>query len=153
MAKLFKSTVLAVLLSLLTSVAHAQATTSIHGRVVEMRGYIMHGLIVTARNNATGREYQAISDDNGFFNFESLEPGKTTEVELLALPVQSSGNDAVDKFIASSEAHGGSYPAGNISYLNVSDSLDMYLMWVYFGILILLSVYGIYRYRLVYLFL
>ncbi len=136
----------------------------------------MHGLTVIARNNATGLEYKSISDDNGFFSFEGLEPGsyglnsqcegsqdifghakveagKTTEVELLAIPVQSSGNDAVDKFIASSEARGGSYPAGNISYLNVSDSLDMYLMWVYFGILILLSVYGVYRYRLVYLFL
>ncbi|MGA9771315.1 MAG: glycosyltransferase [Blastocatellia bacterium] len=176
MAKSFKSAALAVLLSLLASGAYAQAPASIHGRVVEMRGYIMHGLTVTARNNTTGREYQAISDDNGFFSFENLEPGsyalnsqcegsqdivgharveagKTTEVELLALPVQPTGSDAIDKFIASSEAHGGSYPAGNISYLNVSDSLDMYLMFVYFGILILLSVYGVYRYRLVYLFL
>ncbi|MGH9760848.1 MAG: cellulose synthase family protein, partial [Blastocatellia bacterium] len=48
---------------------------------------------------------------------------------------------------------GGRYPAGNISYLNTSDSTDLDFMWVYFGILILLSIYGIYRYRLVYLFL
>src|SRR5438270_12820344 len=50
-------------------------------------------------------------------------------------------------------ANGGRYPAGNLSYLNVNDWLDLYLMWVYFGILGLLSIYGVYRYRLVYLFL
>src|SRR5204863_2433379 len=34
-----------------------------------------------------------------------------------------------------------------------NDALDLYFMWVYFLILGLLSVYGVYRYRLVYLFL
>ena len=74
-------------------------------------------------------------------------------MELLAFPLFDSGNTAIDKYIASSEAQGGRYPAGNISYLNVNDALDLYFMWVYFLILGLLSVYGVYRYRLVYLFL
>jgi len=82
-----------------------------------------------------------------------VEPGKTAQISLLALPLAETGNIAVDKFIASSTLHGGSYPAGNISYLNVNDALDIYFMIVYFGILALLSVYGVYRYRLVYLFL
>ena len=136
----------------------------------------MHGLTVKARNSATGEIHQATSDEKGAFLFENLEPGrylldsscpgveqilgtaqvesgKSVEIELLALPVRQTGNRAIDKFIASSEAQGGSYAAGNISYLNVNDWLDIYFMCAYFGILALLSVYGVYRYRLVYLFL
>jgi cellulose synthase/poly-beta-1,6-N-acetylglucosamine synthase-like glycosyltransferase len=80
-------------------------------------------------------------------------PGKTAQLEILAMPLAETGNIAVDKFVASSSIQGGRYPGGNISYLNINDSLDIYFMIVYFGILGLLSVYGIYRYRLVYLFL
>jgi cellulose synthase/poly-beta-1,6-N-acetylglucosamine synthase-like glycosyltransferase len=80
-------------------------------------------------------------------------PGKTAQLEMLAMPLPDTGNVAVDKFVASSIVQGGSYPGGNISYLNINDSLDLYFMIVYFGILGLLSVYGVYRYRLVYLFL
>jgi cellulose synthase/poly-beta-1,6-N-acetylglucosamine synthase-like glycosyltransferase len=80
-------------------------------------------------------------------------PGKTAQPEMLAMPLPDTGNTAVDKFVASSVIQGGSYPGGNISYLNINDSLDIYFMIVYFGILGLLSVYGVYRYRLVYLFL
>jgi cellulose synthase/poly-beta-1,6-N-acetylglucosamine synthase-like glycosyltransferase len=82
-----------------------------------------------------------------------VETGKTAAVELLALPLSETGNASIDKYVRSSWAQGGSYPAGNISYLNVNDALDIYFMCVYFGILGLLSVYGVYRYRLVYLFL
>jgi len=122
------------------------------------------------------RHIGLVTDANADFSFENLEPGryliasecegvdhiigavvvepgKTAQVSLLALPLAETGNIAVDKFIASSTLHGGSYPAGNISYLNVNDALDIYFMIVYFGILALLSVYGVYRYRLVYLFL
>ncbi|MEK6410842.1 MAG: glycosyltransferase, partial [Acidobacteriota bacterium] len=122
------------------------------------------------------RQLRLITDGIASFSFDNLEPGryvlasacpgedrilgsavveagKTTEVELLAFPLIETGNVAVDKSIASSEPQGGRYPAGNISYLNVNDTLDIYFMWVYFGILGLLSVYGFYRYRLVYLFL
>jgi cellulose synthase/poly-beta-1,6-N-acetylglucosamine synthase-like glycosyltransferase len=82
-----------------------------------------------------------------------VAPGKTAQLEMLAMPLPDTGNIAVDKYVASSIIQGGSYPAGNISYLNINDSLDIYFMIVYFGILGLLSVYGVYRYRLVYLFL
>ena len=76
MTKLFKSTLLAALFSLLISAAYAeQAPVSIRGKITEFRGYVMYGLTVTARDNSTGREYQAVSDDKGFFSFEGLEPG------------------------------------------------------------------------------
>jgi cellulose synthase/poly-beta-1,6-N-acetylglucosamine synthase-like glycosyltransferase len=136
----------------------------------------MAGLTVRARNNSTGKEYETTSDEKGSFSFDGLEPGRyvlvsecegldrilgsalvepsqTAQIELLALPLTETGNTAVDKFIASSGPQGGRYPGGNISYLNVNDALDLYFMWAYFLILALLSVYGVYRYRLVYLFL
>ena len=176
MTKLFKSALVVALFSLLPAFARAEGPGSIRGKIKEVRGYVMHGLTVKAHNNATGKLYEATSDEKGAFAFENLEPGryvldsscpgvepilgaaevsggKAAEVELLALPVREAGSRAIDKFVASSEAQGGSYPAGNISYLNVNDWLDIYLMWAYFGILGLLSVYGVYRYRLVYLFL
>ncbi|HKP86018.1 MAG TPA: glycosyltransferase, partial [Blastocatellia bacterium] len=173
MMKLFK---LVAMFSLLAATARAEAPGSIQGKIREVRGYVMHGLTVKARNSTTEKLYQATSDEKGAFIFENLEPGrytldsscpgvepivcsaqvsagKSSEVELLALPVREAGSRAIDKFILSSAAQGGAYPAGNISYLNVNDSLDIYFMWAYFGILGLLSVYGVYRYRLVYLFL
>jgi cellulose synthase/poly-beta-1,6-N-acetylglucosamine synthase-like glycosyltransferase len=176
MTKLFNSALLAALFLLSVAFAHAEAPGSIHGKISEVRGYVMHGLTVKAHNNATGKLYETTSDDKGAFVFENLEPGryildsscpgvesilgaaqvdaeKRAEIELLALPVRDTGSRPIDKFTASSEAQGGGYPAGNISYLNVNDWLDIYLMGAYFGILGLLSVYGVYRYRLVYLFL
>jgi cellulose synthase/poly-beta-1,6-N-acetylglucosamine synthase-like glycosyltransferase len=173
---LLRPTLLAILLFVFISPAQAAGERAIQGRITEVRGYIMTGLTVTARNASTGKEYQTTSDSTGAFFFDSLEPGryvlasecigvdrilgssvveagKTAQIELLALPLADTGNIAVDKFIASSAPQGGAYPAGNISYLNVNDALDIYFMAVYFGILGLLSVYGVYRYRLVYLFL
>jgi cellulose synthase/poly-beta-1,6-N-acetylglucosamine synthase-like glycosyltransferase len=157
--------------------AYAQATGSVRGNVVDVRGDSTAWMYITVRNTETGREYHQSADQKGAFAFEGLEPGryviitsrpgierilrevtvepgKSAQVELVAYPQSpASGTDDMDKFIASSEAQGGSYPAGNISYLNVNDTLDFYLMAAYFAILALLSVYGIYRYRLVYLFL
>jgi cellulose synthase/poly-beta-1,6-N-acetylglucosamine synthase-like glycosyltransferase len=173
---LLRPTLLGILLFVFISPAQAAGGRSIQGKITEVRGYIMTGLTVTARNTSTGKEYQTTSDSTGAFFFDNLEPGryvlasecigvdrilgssvvepgKTAQVELLALPLADTGNIAVDKFIASSAPQGGAYPAGNISYLNVNDALDIYFMAVYFGILGLLSVYGVYRYRLVYLFL
>jgi len=46
---------------------------------------------------------------------------------------------------------GGARP--NISYLYRADVFDWIVMGTYFGILLLLSIYGFYRFRLVYLFL
>jgi cellulose synthase/poly-beta-1,6-N-acetylglucosamine synthase-like glycosyltransferase len=176
MKKLIRSTFPVVFILSLAGLVHAANEPSIQGKIVEVRGYIMTGLTVKARDKATGREYETVTDPKGAFSFESLEPGsyvlasecsgldriigsvaveagKTAQVELLAQPLAETGNTAIDKFVASSSIHGGRYPGGNISYLNVNDALDIYFMWVYFGILGLLSVYGVYRYRLVYLFL
>jgi cellulose synthase/poly-beta-1,6-N-acetylglucosamine synthase-like glycosyltransferase len=165
-----------IVVFLLSAAAFAQATGSLHGIITEHRGYVMYGLTVFARNLATGEEQKAVSDDKANFRFDSLPPGdyllyadcknverifgnatitsgKTAEVELIAMATRPTGNAAVDKHIASSENEGGSYPAGNISYLNVNDAMDYWFMAVYFGILGLLSCYGIYRYRMIYLFL
>ena len=165
-----------ILLSLLSAAAFAQASGSLHGIITEHRGYVMYGLTVFARNLATGEERKAVADDKANFRFDNLTPGsyllyadcqnverifgnatiesgKTAEVELIAMATRPTGNSAVDKHIASSENEGGSYPAGNISYLNVNDTMDYWFMAVYFGILGLLSCYGIYRYRMIYLFM
>jgi cellulose synthase/poly-beta-1,6-N-acetylglucosamine synthase-like glycosyltransferase len=53
-----------------------------------------------------------------------------------------------EKFVESM----GRYPDGNISYLYASDTLDALVMGAYFGILLLLAVYGFYRLRVTYLF-
>lgn len=176
MKKLFRLALVGMLLYSLAGLARAENHASIRGTIVEKRGYTMTGLMVVARNQSTGKQYETTSDETGAFSFATVEPGryvlasecpgedrilgsavvvagKTTNVELLALPLPETGNGAVDKFIASSLRQGGGYPAGNISYLNVNDALDTYFMFAYFGILGLLSVYGIYRYRLIYLFL
>ena len=199
MTKLLRLTLLGVIVSALPGLCRAETPASIRGKIIDKRGYVMAGLTVRARNNATGTEYQTtsepgretadsrdgldslrqlglINDGTAVFSFEGLEPGryvlvsecpgmdrilgsavveagKTAQVELLALPLTETGNTTVDKYVASSVPQGGRYPAGNISYLNVNDALDLYFMWVYFLILGLLSVYGVYRYRLVYLFL
>jgi len=75
MKRLFKTALVAALLSLPVSAVRAEATASIQGKIIELRGYIMQGLTVTARNNETKREYKTISDEKGFFRFEDLEPG------------------------------------------------------------------------------
>jgi len=161
----------------ISSAAYAQATGSLRGAVIDVRGDSTAWMYITVRNTETGREYNQSADAKGAFAFEGLEPGryvvitsrpgieriirevtiepgKSAQVELVGYPAQgTTGTTDVDKFIASSEAQGGRYPAGNISYLNVNDTLDIYLMAAYFAILFLLSVYGVYRYRLVYLFL
>jgi len=152
------------------------ATASLSGRIVDLRGAKAAWVIVTARDVDTGREYEAKTDESGAFAFEGLEAGRyvltceypgieriikqvrvgdrpVTEVELLALPLNETGNTAIDKHVGSSGAQGGRYPAGNISYLNLNDALDVYFMVAYFGILGLLSLYGVYRYRMTYLFL
>jgi cellulose synthase/poly-beta-1,6-N-acetylglucosamine synthase-like glycosyltransferase len=177
MNRLFSSAALAAFcLTLLILPAKGETPGSIQGRITDPREYIMAGLAVDARNVANGHRYQVYSDTKGTFSFSGVqpgsyvvtselaglermihlvevEPGLTAEIELVALELLPTGNIAIDKFMASFESHGGRYPAGNISYLNVNDSVDIYLMVIYFGILGLLSAYGVYRYRMVYLFL
>src|SRR5712692_1327675 len=133
MTKLLRPTLLGIFLSVLAGPAHAENQASIQGTITEKRGYIMAGLSVMARNNSTGKEYETTSDATGAFSFDTVEPGryvlasdcpgedrilgsavveagKTTQVELLALPLTETGNVAVDKFIASSAPQGGRYP-------------------------------------------
>ena len=154
----------------------AQSQQSIQGRIIEVRGYRMSGLMVNALDRETGQKYETYTDDNGSFTFNPVQPGRyvlsaecpgiqqvisavnvspgqKTEVDMIALAFAPTGNVNVDKFIASMAAQGGRYPSGNMSYLNASDDLDIYFMLIYFGILGLLSAYGAYRYRLIYIFL
>jgi cellulose synthase/poly-beta-1,6-N-acetylglucosamine synthase-like glycosyltransferase len=164
-------------MTLLSVASLASSTGSLRGKITDPRGYVMYGLGVVARNQTSdGMPIYATADNKGEFAFDNLEPGnylltaeaqyiepiignvnveadKLSETELLALEIRPTGNTAVDKMIASMEINNGSYPAGNISYLNLNDALDNYLMVIYFGILGLLSCYGIYRYRMIYLFL
>jgi len=58
----------------------ADAPPSIQGKIVEVRGYAMHGLTLRARNNFSGAEYETISDDKGSFTLSGLEPGRYTLV-------------------------------------------------------------------------
>jgi cellulose synthase/poly-beta-1,6-N-acetylglucosamine synthase-like glycosyltransferase len=157
--------------------AKAYSQASLQGSIVDPSGfYSTAGLTITATGRATGNHYQTTSDASGTFAFANIEPdayilvaqrqgleriiaavrvgsGKVATIEMLAFGLRPTGNLAIDKHIKSSLLQGGRYPAGNISYLNISDELDLYFMIVYFGILGVLSLYGIYRYRIVYLFL
>jgi cellulose synthase/poly-beta-1,6-N-acetylglucosamine synthase-like glycosyltransferase len=158
-------------------VASDSSSSTIYGRIFDPRGYQMSGSTVVALAKSSGAQFQSTSDDDGVFKFEGLppdryviytenpgyeraiaitetSPGQIAAVELTALAMALiDEKSSVKRFILSSEAQGGWYPGGNISYLNVNDDVDSYFMIVYFGILTLLSFYGIYRYRLVYLFL
>src|SRR5689334_9313621 len=59
----------------LSAVASAAGEGAIHGRITEVRGYLMHDLTVTARNNATGQSVETRTDARGFFQFDHLEAG------------------------------------------------------------------------------
>jgi cellulose synthase/poly-beta-1,6-N-acetylglucosamine synthase-like glycosyltransferase len=148
----------------------------IDGVILDLRGYKMTGLTVTAIGRFKANRYQVTTDAEGGFVFNDVqpdrytlvadcpgveriiysvvvEPGHNSSLEMLALAERETGNVAVDKHLASSWLRGGRYPEGNLSYLNLNDNLDLYFMLIYFGILIILSLYGVYRYRLIYQFL
>jgi cellulose synthase/poly-beta-1,6-N-acetylglucosamine synthase-like glycosyltransferase len=153
-----------------------QPAGRIEGEVLDKRGYKMGGLTVTALGTARGNRYHATTDGEGGFVFDEVQPdhytlytdcpgiervvesvvveaGLDAWVLMLALAERDTGNTAVDKHLRSSALRGGPYPSGNISYLNLNDRVDHYFMFIYFGILVILSLYGVYRYRLVYQFL
>jgi cellulose synthase/poly-beta-1,6-N-acetylglucosamine synthase-like glycosyltransferase len=156
---------------------YSQTTSAIRGRIIDpARGYRLTGLTVTATGWNSGNQYQTTSDDVGAFFFDQIEPdtytissecpglertlstadarpGAASSVELVALALPVFDRSNLTKYILSTSGQGGRYPAGNISYLNVNDQVDIYFMVAYFGILALLSIYGVYRYRMVYLFL
>ena len=161
----------------LSAVVYCNTPSLIRGRVIDpARGYRLSGLAVNAVGWTSGKEYQTTSDNVGAFFFDQVEPdtytiysdcpgleravsrvdaapGQASSVELVALALAQFDRSNLSKYILSQAAQGGRYPAGNISYLNSNDDVDTYFMAAYFGILILLSIYGAYRYRLVYLFL
>lgn len=176
MMKLFRSALAAMFFSIVLAFAAQAQTNSIRGTINDVRGYTLPWLFIHARNIATGEVHETKSDAGGAFAFDNLEPGNyiittqtpgierviepvkvergaTATIDMLGQPLRLRGKDSIDKFIASSSAQGGRYPAGNISYLNINDALDLYFIWAYFGILGLLSAYGFYRYRLIYVFL
>lgn len=148
----------------------------ISGTIIDPRGYQMAGLTVTAVGESGGLSYRVVSEADGSFTFPAVqpgsyvlysdcpglerviasvnaEPGNPVSVDMLALAQRPTGNDSIDKHILSGWSQGGRYPGGNISYLNINDDVDYYFMGIYFGILGVLSLYGVYRFKLVYLFL
>src|SRR5215471_18984223 len=161
----------------LSAAVYCNTPSLIRGRIIDpARGYQLSGLTVNAVGWTSGREYTTTSDDVGAFFFNQVEPdtytissecpglekaisradarsGQVCSVELVAVALAQFDRSNLSKYILSQAAQGGRYPAGNISYLNSNDDVDTYFMAAYFGILILLSIYGAYRYRLVYLFL
>src|SRR6185503_12564319 len=104
MTNLLRSTLPAILLMILAASGLAENAAkskgSILGTIVDKRGYVMAGLTVTARHVSSGAEYQTTSrpgaaafaerrdgfdslrqigvltDANGDFSFENLEPGR-----------------------------------------------------------------------------
>src|SRR5918992_4110324 len=102
--------------------AFAQATSSLRGKVVDVRGDSTAWMYITVRNTGTGREYNRSADEKGAFAFEGLEPGRyvvitsrpgierilrevtldqgeSAQVELVAYPLApTSGTDDIDKF-------------------------------------------------------
>jgi cellulose synthase/poly-beta-1,6-N-acetylglucosamine synthase-like glycosyltransferase len=154
----------------------SQTSSAIRGRIIDPRGYRLTGLTVNAIGWTSGKQYQTATDNVGAFFFDQVEPdtytissecpglertisrvdawpGAASSVELVALALAQFDRSDLTKYTLSTAGQGGRYPAGNISYLNVNDPVDTYFMLAYFGILIILSIYGVYRYRLVYLFL
>jgi len=68
-----------------------------------------------------------------------------------ANPVDLVPPEPIPEIVRRVLGQGGARP--NISYLYHADAFDWVVMGTYFGILLLLSIYGLYRFRLVYLFL
>src|SRR5215211_6169743 len=129
--KLLNAFLLAVLLTLAAFAQTAKPKTgAIQGLIFDPRGYTIYGVSVIARNKATGEEQTAIANDKSEFAFDSLPPGnylliaeyegvekllqsltveigKTAQVELVGIEKRNTGNDSVDKMLASSTSAGG----------------------------------------------
>jgi outer membrane receptor protein involved in Fe transport len=67
---------LALVLASASYVAAQDVTGSIRGLVVDQQGSVIPGATITARNQETGTERSATSDDNGAFSMTKLTPGK-----------------------------------------------------------------------------
>jgi carboxypeptidase family protein/TonB-dependent receptor-like protein len=67
--------------ALSTTSAYAQgggATTSLSGTVSDTTGALIPGANVAVKNNATATEYQAVTNESGFFTVPALDPGSYT---------------------------------------------------------------------------
>src|SRR6266404_8496451 len=76
MIKLFGFILFGILFSAFSAPVLAESHPSIQGKITEVRGYLMAGLTVRARNNSTGERYETTSDEKGNFSFDGLEPGR-----------------------------------------------------------------------------
>lgn len=65
-----------LLLALAGASAFAQATATLHGRVIDPQGAAVAGAAVTLRHAATGVERETAADNRGTFVFPDLPPGR-----------------------------------------------------------------------------
>src|SRR5437867_5046715 len=68
----------------LCAFGQAGATSSMSGVVVDSSGAVIPGAAVTARHNATGAEFKAVTAENGTFTIPALDPGEYTVTIFLA---------------------------------------------------------------------
>ena len=74
-----------LLLCLVTSVpAFAQVNATVTGTVSDVSGALIPGVLVTAKNNATGIVTSRVTNESGNYDFPSLQPG--TYVVSASLP-------------------------------------------------------------------
>src|SRR3954463_4819983 len=77
MTRFIKLFLAASLLSAIAcAAAYAQATGSLRGSVVDLRGESTAWMYITLRNTDTGRERFQSADVKGAFAFDGLEPGR-----------------------------------------------------------------------------
>jgi Carboxypeptidase regulatory-like domain len=80
----FSVMALGVILSCLIAI-YAQTTGSMSGTITDPNGAIVAGATVTLKNDATGYERRATTNDKGGFAFTSLQPG------IYSVTVENSG--------------------------------------------------------------
>jgi hypothetical protein len=79
--KVFRASLfLFLLLAFGSSLALAQATTSLNGRVTDSSGAVVPGAKVTLTLDSTGASREDTADSNGAYQFSQLEPGRYTLV-------------------------------------------------------------------------
>src|SRR5712692_1225230 len=69
-----------VFVAMIGPLAYGQggATSSLSGVVVDPSGAVIPGAEATAKNDATGAEFKAVSTGNGTFSIPALDPGTYT---------------------------------------------------------------------------
>ena len=72
---------LALLVTLLSSMASAQFKAGIQGTITDSRGSVVSGAKITLVNKETGRKLTTIAGESGFYRITGLAPG---EYEMVA---------------------------------------------------------------------